>query len=321
MESIFFIGFFFGMFASLALYIFVFPYLIPFLQPFGLASIAGAIVALFCTVSVLIATPFALRDLHSQDQFILFLKTAFIFELCAPIAGALTFLNEYAFKSLGITSGIQVLLLFFLLVEFLVILFVIKAFFSERVGRWYHLKPLSLGATMRQAEKYLANAERRLSKNQFEGASQEYYSTAQVYLSLEDWSNAAKNYWLAAETLGKDSPSLSYGVALLYAISASAYQLNNDLEKYSNASVLARGIAETLSDRLVEGRFRAPPEAMSPRKCIIFLLDILNKIHDRETQELTRTWSKTARKVRINFGPYAEELIILIKKNLGVIGN
>ncbi len=317
MESVFFIGFFFGWFAFLALIVFAFPFLLPFLQPLGWAGIVGGTLSLLCVVCVLIATPFALRDLHSRDQFVPFLKIAFIFGLCAPLASVLVFLDEYVFSSLGITSGIQVLLIFFSLFEFLGILLAIKAFFSERVSRWYHLKPLSLSTTRRQAEKYLADADRRLSKNQFEGASQEYHSAAQVYLSLDDWGKAAEHYRLAAETLARDSPSLNYGVALLYAISACAYLVNNDLESFSNSCTLARGIAEKLSDRIIiQGIVHNPPDMMSARKCILFLLEVLNKIQDRETQELRRNWSKTSHKIEINFGPYAEELIILLEKNL-----
>lgn len=236
------------------------------------------------------------------------------------LSSAFAFLDEYALNSLGMSfSGPHLFVLLFLLfIELLGVPAVTKIFFGERVSRWYHLKPLSQGAKLQQAEKYLAEADMRLSKSQFEGASQDYHSAAQVYLSLEDWRRSAKYYWLAAETLSRDSPTLSYGVALLYLVSASAYLFDNDLEKFKSSSILAEEISEKLSERLSDRARLYSRDMMSPKGCITFLLDILSKIQKRETQQLRRNWRKTARKIEVNFGPYAEELIILIKKNLAV---
>lgn len=68
-ESVHFLGFFIGFFVSIAFSALVFfPYLLPFVQRFGWAGSVGVVLGVFCILSVLISTPFALRDLHSRGS-------------------------------------------------------------------------------------------------------------------------------------------------------------------------------------------------------------------------------------------------------------
>jgi hypothetical protein len=267
-----------------------------------------------------VSCPFALRDFHSRDQFGLYLKIVLILAVAVAVASAVAALNEYMLALAGFTfsnsrsANAMIPLLF--IAETFLLLGLTKKALGKRISRWYHLKPSSEGARLRLIEKCLADADRHLKRNEFEGASQSYNSVAQIYLSLKDWTNSAEYYFLAAETLSKDSPLLSYGVALLYAISASAYLLGNDSEKFNTSSMLAKGLSEKETDNLDIREQLFSRDALSPRRRIFFILDILNSIQNRETQQLRKNWSKIARIIEINFGPYSEDLAILLKKNL-----
>jgi hypothetical protein len=317
-ESVFFIGFFFGSLAFIPLFFFFIRYWFSLEQNFGVAGVVGVVAGLYCTVILCVSCPFALRDLHSRDQRVLFLKIASLLGVGVPIAGAIGFLNEYLLDPLANILWKYDIIGWLFLIEAFGLLAVVKIFLGKRISRWYHLKPISEGARQRQIEKCLADADRHLKKNEFEGASQMYHSVAQIYLSLKEWTNSAKYYFLAAETLSKDSSRLSYGVALLYAISASAYLLSNDSEKFNTSSTLAKGLSGKETDNVDIREQLFSRDALSPKGSISFILDILNSIQKRETQQLRKNWSRIARTIDINFGPYAEELAILLKKNLDV---
>lgn len=313
-ESVIFVGFFLSFFVSIPLALFVVPRLFSFLKAFGFTGMVGGLMGLFCVLQTLVSVPFALRDLHSPDQLRLFFKLELIIDVGSTLgASTIVLLDEYMLNFIGLTdSDSWFFICLSLLFGFIGILVAVKKVFGESISKWYHLKPLSEGARLRQAEKYLANANTRLTKNQFEGASEEYHSAAQVYLSLEDWESSAKYFWSAAESLEKDSPSLSFGVALLYLISASAYMLSNDLEKFNDAMTLARELSKKQgSDG--SGAYAA--------ERLVFILDVLDSIKNRDTQELRQSWSNIVRKIGNDFGPYADEMVILFEKNLNVTKN
>jgi len=317
-ESVFLIGVFLGSLVFIALFFVFIPYWFSLEQDFGVAGAVGVVAGLYCTVILCVSCPFALRDLHSRDQRVLFLKVASLLVVGVPIAGAIGFLNEYLLDPLADVFWKYRLTPWLFLIEAFGLLVVVKIFFGKRVSRWYHLKPISEGARLRQIEKYLTDADGHLKRNEFEGASQSYHSVAQIYLSLKDWTNSAEHCFLAAETLSKDSSRLSYGVALLYAISACAYLLSNDSEKFNTSLMLAKGLSEKETDNLDIREQLFSRDSLSPKRRISFILDILNSIQKRETQQLRKNWSRIARTIDINFGPYAEELAILLKKNLDV---
>jgi len=317
-ESVFLIGVLLGSLAFIPLFLVFIRYWFSLEQNFGFAGAVGVVAGLYCTVILCVSCPFAVRDLHSRDQRVLFLKVASILVVGVPIASAIGFLNEFLFDSLADVFWKYRLISGLFCIEGFGLLVVVKLFFGKRISRWYHLKPVSEGARLRQIEKYLTDADGHLKRNEFEGASQSFHSVAQIYLSLKDWTNSAGHYFLAAETLSKDSSRLSYGVALLYAISASAYLLSNDSEKFNASSMLAKGRSEKETDNLDIREQLFSRDALSPKRRISFILDILDSIQKRETRQLRKNWSKIARTIDINFGPYAEELAILLKKNLDV---
>jgi len=284
------------------------PYAISLVGSFGFAGAFGAVFAPLFLLHAILSVPFALRDLSSSDQFKMFGKLVLVMDVVFPLAMvALYALNFYIFDNLGWIGAFlhtPRLFGFFVILEFFGVLVVVKKFFGDRISRLYHLKPLSEVAAMKQAEKYLASADKRLRRKQFEGASQEFNSAAQVYISLGDWANAAKYYWSAAETLSKDSSRFGFGVSLLYVLSAAAYLLCNDLEKVNEAMRLASEISKK--------------PKIDSRGEISFMLDILDRIRNKNVQQLREDWPRLARKIGKEFGPYSEEMVILLEKNLGL---
>lgn len=179
--------------------------------------------------------------------------------------------------------------------------------FSKKKKKKRKQKPLPESARLRLIDKHLTKANVRLTANHFEGASDEYHSVAQIYLRSENWADSAKYYWTGAETLAKDSESLSYGVASLYANAAFAYLLTSDLAKSKESEMLARMAYEKLKGRAKER--------------VSFVLKILDSVQNGETKQLRDNWSSVAQKLEGNHGPYAEELVTLVKKNLDVVKN
>lgn len=178
---------------------------------------------------------------------------------------------------------------------------------KKKKKKRHKLEPPAESARLRLIEKHLTSANLQLVANHFEGASDEYHSVAQIYLRSENWADSAKYYWTGAETLAKDSESLSYGVASLYANAAFAYLLTSDLAKSKESETLARMAYEKLKGRAKER--------------VSFVLNILDSVQNGETKQLRDNWSNVAQKLEDNYGPYAEELVTLVKKNLDVVKN
>lgn len=304
-----FISIFLAAMAFIPILLWFLPYAISLGAPFGPAGQVGAFLFPLFLLHVVLSVIFALRDLSSSDQFKMLAKLMLIVDIGLPLTfSVFTALNFYVFDRLGWTVGTGFLtsrlLAFYVVFEVLGILVFVKKIFGDKIRKWYHLTPLSGIATITQAQKYLADAEKRLKRGQFEGASEGFHSVAQVYVSLGDWTNAAKYYWSAAETLSKDSPSLGFGVALHYALSAAAYLLSNNLEKVNEAMMLANGISNK--------------PKINSRGEISFTLDVLDRIRNKNVQQLLEDWPRLARKVREKLGPYGEEMVMLLERNLGL---
>jgi hypothetical protein len=174
-------------------------------------------------------------------------------------------------------------------------------------------RPESLpeSAKLKLIEEQLADADARVFISDFAGASEQYHSAAQIYLSLENWASSAKCYWTAAETLSKASAArvlvigfdfYGFGVALLYADAAFAYRLSHDLEKFKESAVLAERAYEKITDTRAKGR-------------VSFIFTILADIQKGETRQLGENLENNVRKIE-GYGQYTEELVTLVKKNL-----
>jgi hypothetical protein len=308
-ESAYFIGVFLALLASIPLSYFVLPHIFNIGR--SMASAIGLFVAslAFVSLATVITIPFALRDFSSSDQWRLFGKILLVMNVGGPFGLAASgIFIEYVLNQLdAILLGGQDLvglMPLLIILEFLSVLFISKKFFGDRISRWYHLKPLSEVGKIEQTQQHLVNAEKRMKKNQFERASEEFCSAARVCLSLEDYASAAKYYWSAAEAL-KNSPGFAVGVSLIYILSASSYIVYGDLEKADEAIALADEMQK---------KTKASKEGG-----VSFMLGVLGKIRSKNVQQLSEDWSRLRRKVKKIFGPHGEEMIILLEKNIGVV--
>lgn len=307
-EGVFFVSIILAIPFIIVVFVLLAPNLLPLTSKYGVSIPLYGMICPWFLIHAVISIVMALRSKLSSDQFWMLAKLILFLNIGFPFlfAGILT-LNEYVLLSLigRITDYARLLYASIFLIavfEVFCILYVGKKLFGERIRRWYHLKPISDVGVQRRAAKYLSDAEKRLKKGEFEGASEMYHSAAQMYLSVDDWGKAANNHWLAAETLAKDSADMRFGVALLYMLSAAAHFLGNDIEKVEEAMNRTK---EIVRDYKVDKRGE-----------IAVALEILEGIKAGDLQLLQKESAKAVRSVKNMFGPYGEEMALLLTKNL-----
>jgi hypothetical protein len=272
--------------------------------PYGaLGKLLGAIVV-FVAVNMVMHILFSRRQRFSPDQFRMFAKILVIVLGVAPsLLLGFVVANDYVAWELRLTAERYHLFTFVVAwIELLCFFIALKVFFGSQIGRWYHMKPLSELGALKLVPKFLAEAEGHLKRKEFEGASQMYGDAAKMYLYVEDWKRAADYYWLAAETLAKDAADLRFGVAMLYTLSAAAYFLGNNVGKADEAVERTKEIAK--DQKVNEGGK------------ISLTLEILEVIKAENVQLMQEEPAKVVRILKDIFGPYGEEMTLLLEKNL-----
>jgi hypothetical protein len=259
---------------------------------------------IFIGVNLAMTLVFLRRQCFSRDELRLLGKILMVAYVLLPLFVVLLVVaNCYAFVLFQLTDRISLRVgSFLVLFEFLMVMVVLKKIAGRKISQWYHLKPLSGVGSLRQVNRYLKDAERRLGKKQFEGASEGFHSAAQMYVSVEDWRKAADCYWLAAETLAKDSLDLRFGVATLYVLSAAAYLLCDDVGKADEA---VRRVKEIPKDPKVDDR-----------GLIGFMVEVLEAVETGDPELLQEDRQKLLKSIKDKFEAYGEETALLVNKNL-----
>lgn len=261
---------------------------------------SGTLVTIF-SLHAIVSFILALRFHFAHRQFKMLAKSLLLIDTLLPISFILLFIC--ALYIIEVTS------IFFPFVPLMALgyiglIAVLKKFFGSRVYEWIRIKYVPERTSLEVAEKHLCNAKARLEKEYFEGASQEFHAAALMFLRLEDWSKTAENYWTAAETLSKEpDPDFGFGIAWLYALSASAYLLNGN---YGKAEKLLELGKETLKKQKIDKKVKEK---------VSLILDFLTAIQNKNLQQVNDTWKNLKRRMSKWRYPVTEETILLLERN------
>jgi hypothetical protein len=184
----------------------------------------------------------------------------------------------------------------------------LRKLFGARAYEWVRIKYVPKKGSVHVAQKHLSNAKSRIEKGNFEGASQEFHGAATMFLRLEQWPEAAKNYWTAAETLAKEQNTGSgFGIAWLYALSSAAYLLSGEVGGAGKAVELGRNAVETCKiDNKAKER-------------VSLLLDAMTAMLRKDVAQANEIWQNLSKKLKRWNYPTVEETRILLEKNINAM--
>jgi len=272
-------------------------------QPQAIPSFADLMLRLF-GFHVIVTVLLAARHKFNGRQYAMLAKVMLGLDLILPLSLILwAYLALYVLLASGVfILTVPVLLAFFGLWALL------RKLFGARVNGWVRIKYVPEKGSVNIAQKHLSNAKSRIEKGNFEGASQEFHGAATMFLRLEQWPEAAENYWTAAETLAKEPNTRSgFGIAWLYALSSAAYLLSGEVGRAGRAVELGRKAVETNKiDKKAKER-------------ALLLLDALAIMMGKDAAQANEVWQNLSKKLKRWNYTTVEETQTLLEKDVEAI--
>jgi len=290
------------------LFLFVLVYILTplsqWLIELGYPNVLSGMLILIAFFQVLCSFLFGLRSRFSREQNILVLRyTAVVFFLSGILVGYnyLVYLVIAPMLPDPHSAAIPTVATMCLLL--LVFFGLFKRFFSQWTNQWFRIKYVSGKGLPERALQNRAKAEIELARKNYENASKDYHAAALEYVNMGNWREAAKDYWLAAESLSKASNlSLGFGATWLYVLAGTAYLLDSQLDKAKEALNLGK---EMLGRREME---------KDGRERLSLLVNALSTLIEGDSESTAEMWGIVNRKVGRWGYPVTEETLALFEK-------